>query len=191
MTSATRRAAVAACALLTTTVLSAQPGQTQVDEYTRHELPPPGTSSVKVTYEVSATTEGARTYTDRLPAGTTASGVAVTDMMTGAPLTFTATASAITVTLARPVPPKGQGRIRIEKTIKNPLVYTQAGGAATFTLPLGAGRHDILLPAGYELIGSNIPARVLTEEDGRTKLDVMNVLPGNATLVVSLRAGAL
>jgi len=191
MTIDTRRAAMAACALSIAGVLSAQPRQARVDEYTRYELLPPETSSVKVMYEVSATTEGARTYTDPIPAGTAVHDVAVTDMMTGAPLKFAVTASGITVTLARPVPPKGQGRIRIEKTIKSALVYKQAAGAATFTVPLGAGRHDLVLPAGYELIGANIPVRVLAEDDGRTKLDVMNVPPGNATLVVTLRAGAL
>jgi hypothetical protein len=142
-------------------------------------------------YELSATTEGARTYTDPIPTGTVVRDVAVTDMMTGTPLKFDVTASAITVTLARPVPPKGQGRIRIEKTVKSPLVYKQAAGSATFSVPLGASRHDLVLPAGYELIGANIPVRVLAEDDGRTKLDVMNVPPGNATLVVTLRAGAL
>jgi hypothetical protein len=32
---------------------------------------------------------------------------------------------------------------------------------------------------------------VLAEDDGRTKLDLMNVAPGNVTLVVKIRAGAL
>jgi hypothetical protein len=191
MTIPTRRAAIAASAFTVTAALWAQPTQTRVDEYTRYELAAPGTSSVKLMYEVSATTEGARTYTDRMPAGTTVSDVAVTDMMTGLPLKFAATANAITVTLARPVPPKGQGRIRIEKTVKDPRSYTLTSGAATFTVPLGNGRHDLVLPAGYELIGSNVPARVLAEDDGRTKLDVMNVPPGNGTLVVTLRPGAL
>ena len=187
----TRRAAVAVSVLLCAGVLSAQPTQLRVDEYTRYELLAPDTSSVRVMYELSATTEGARTYVDRSPAGAAVSDVAVTDMMTGAPLTFTVAANAITITLARPVPPRGQGRIRIEKTVKSTRAYKQDPGAATFTVPLGSGRHDLVLPAGYELIGSNIPARVLAEEDGRTKLDVMNVPPGDATLVVSLRAGAL
>ena len=188
---ATRRAAVAACALSLAGALFAQPNDARVDEYTRYELMPPETSSVKVIYELSATTEGARTYTDSIPAGAAVSNVAVTDMMTGTPLKFAVSAHAITVTLARPVPPKGQGRIRIEKTVKNPGAYKQAAGSATFTLPLGPGRHDLVLPAGYEVIGSNSPARVLAEDDGRTKLDLMNVPPGNATLVVTLRAGAL
>jgi hypothetical protein len=142
-------------------------------------------------YEVSATAEGARTYVDAIPAGATASDIAVHDMMTGEALKFVASARAITVTLARPVPPKGQGRIRIEKTIKDAGAYKRAGNVGVFTLPLGAGRHDIVLPAGYELVGCSIPVRVLTEDDGRTKLDLMNVAPGTATMTVTLRAGAL
>ena len=111
-------------------------------------------------------------------------------MMTGEALKFVASARAITVTLARPVPPKGQGRIRIEKTIIDARAYRRDGNAGVFTLPLGAGRHDILLPAGYELVGCTIPVRVLAEDDGRTKLDLMNVAPGTATMTVTLRAGA-
>ena len=58
-------------------------------------------------------------------------------------------------------------------------------------MPLGAGRHDIVLPVGYELTACNIPVRVMAEDDGRTKLNLMNVAPGNVTLVVRIRAGAL
>jgi hypothetical protein len=134
---------------------------------------------------------GARSYDDHIPAGAMVKDVAVHDMMTGDPLKFAVTATAIHVDLARPVPPKGQGRIRIEKTVKNALAYRHSRDAATFTVPLGAGRHDFVLPAGFELIGCNIPARVLTEPDGRTKLDLMNVAPGNVALTLTLRAGAL
>ena len=119
------------------------------------------------------------------------SDVAVHDMMTGEPLKFVVSPAAIAVTLARPVPPRGQGRIRIQKTVTDAKAYTPAGDAGTFTTNLGAGRHDLVLPAGYELTGCNIPVRVLAEPDGRTKLDLMNVAPGNVTLVVKMRAGVL
>src|SRR5262245_45620726 len=165
MTIATRLVAIALCASTAAGVLSAQARPTRTDEYTRTELLAPETSSVRVMYELSATTEGARLYADHIPTGAIVSGVAVTDMMTGAPLKFAVTANAITVTLARPVPPKGQGRIRIEKTVKSPLAYKSKAGVATFTMPLGAGRHDVVLPAGHELIGCNIPARVMAEDD--------------------------
>lgn len=166
-------------------------GQTRTDEYTRYELQLPATSAVKITYEASATTEGARTFTDVIARGAHLSDVSVHDMMTGEPLKFAVTPGSIAVTLARPVPPRGQGRVRIEKTVTDKTAYAAAGDAATFTVPLGAGRTDIVLPPGYELTGCNIPVRVLAENDGRTKLDLMNVAPGNATLVVKIRAGAL
>jgi hypothetical protein len=167
----------------------AQSDQTRTDEYTRHELLAPETSSVKMIYEVSATSEGARTYVDAIPRGAKASDVIVQDMMTGAPLTFVVGPAGISVTLARPVPAKGQGRIRITKTITDAAAYARKGDVAIFTLPLGAGRHDVVLPAGYELIGCTVPARVLAEDDGRTKLDLMNVPPGQVVMTVTLRAG--
>src|SRR5690242_9176564 len=111
MTIATRLAAVAVCASLAAGVLTAQAPQTRTDEYTRYELLPPETSSVKIMYEVSATTAGARTYEDHIPAGAIVSNVAVHDMMTGDPLKFAASATNLHIELARPVPPKGQARI--------------------------------------------------------------------------------
>ena len=180
--------AIAACTLVAGVLSHAQ---SRTDEYTRDELQPPATSAVKFTYEVSATTEGARTFTDQIAKGARVSDVAVHDMMTGEPLKFVVSPGAITVTLARPVPARGQGRVRIEKTVTDAKAYARTGDAATLTLPLGAGRHDIVLPEGYELTGCNIPVRVLAENDGRTKLDLMNVAPGNATMVVKIRAGAL
>lgn len=180
--------AIVLCALFT--VVSPQ-AQTRTDEYTRYELLPPGTAAVRVMYEASATSEGARTFTDPIAATARVTDVAVSDMMTGQPLKFAVGARAIAITLARPVPPRGQGRVRIEKTITDSKAYTRSGDAGTFTVPLGSGRHDLVLPLGFELTACNIPARVLSEDDGRTKLDLMNVAPGNVTLVVKIRAGAL
>jgi hypothetical protein len=180
--------AIALCVLLAG---AASHAQTRTDEYTRYELQPPGTSAVKITYEASAITEGARTFTNDIAPTARVSDIAVHDMMTGQPLKFVASARTIAVTLARPVPQRGQGRVRIEKTVIDAKAYMRVGETGTFTVPLGAGRHDLVLPSGYELTACNIPVRVLAEDDGRTKLDLMNVAPGNVILVVKIRAGAL
>ncbi|MGE5834019.1 MAG: hypothetical protein ACM4AI_06030 [Acidobacteriota bacterium] len=180
--------AIALCVLLAG---AASHAQTRTDEYTRYELQPPGTSAVKITYEASAITEGARTFTNDIAPTARVSDIVVHDMMTGQPLKFVASARSIAVTLARPVPQRGQGRVRIEKTVVDAKAYTRVGDGGTFTVPLGAGRHDLVLPPGYELTACNIPVRVLAEDDGRTKLDLMNVAPGNVVLVVKIRAGAL
>src|SRR5262245_44423819 len=106
--------------------------QTTTDHYTRYELQAPGSGAVKVTFEVSATTAGAREFVDPTPRGSVASDVAVTDLMTGSPLAFTLTPAAVTIGLARPVPANGQGRIRIVKTLTDAAVYARAGDLLTF-----------------------------------------------------------
>ena len=165
--------------------------QTRTDEYTRHELQAPGTAAVKIVYEASVITAGARTFTTDIAPTARVRDIVVHDMMTGQPLKFVASTRTIAVTLARPVPQRGQGRVKIEKTVIDAKAYTRVGDGGTFTVPLGAGRHDLVLPSGYELTACNIPVRVLAEDDGRTKLDLMNVAPGNVILVVKIRAGAL
>jgi hypothetical protein len=187
-----RIACVVLIALATVAAPRAQraPAQTQTDEYTRYELLSPETASVSVTYEVSATTAGATRFVDPIRAGATVSNVSVIDLMTGEPLKFAAAPASITVTLARPVPQNGQGRIRITKTVKDAGRYAFAGGVGTFTQPLGAGRHSLLLPAGDELVACNVPVQVLSDPDGRIRIATMNVAPGTATMIVKLRKGA-
>src|ERR1700759_3489813 len=110
--------------------------QTETDEYTRYELLAPETSSFKIYYEVTATSAGARFFYNPIRKGSTASDESVHDAMSGEPLRFAVVSGAqarkdplmsdadldtnyIKVTLARPVPPEGQGRIIILKTYKD------------------------------------------------------------------------
>jgi hypothetical protein len=162
----------------------------QTDEYVRYELLAPETASVKVTFEVSATRSGVRQYFDRSRPGSVVTAVSAVDMMTGAPLQASAAASGITVALARPVPENGQGRIRLEKTVKNTAAYLRVGNTATFTESLPAPRGSLVLPAGFELVGCNLPAQVLSEADGRVGIAFMNQSPGAGSLVVRMRPGA-
>jgi hypothetical protein len=175
---------------VTTGLAQIQPVQTQTDEYVRYDLSAPATSTFHVSFEVSATTEGMRRYTDPIQQGTTVSDVTATDLMTGQPLTVTQNASLNIVQLARPVPRNGQGRIRIEKTVKDPRGYTLAGGVGTFTAVLPGRRGLLALPAGFELLACNVASQVLSLPDGRISVAFMNQAPGSTTLVVRTRGGA-
>ena len=124
--------AIALCAVLAGVSSHAQ---TRTDEYTRYDLQPPATAAVKIIYEASAITEGARTFSDDIAATAKVSDVVVRDMMTGQPLKFLVSARSISVTLGRPVPPRGQGRVRIEKTVTDAKAYARVGDAGTFTVP--------------------------------------------------------
>jgi hypothetical protein len=181
--------------------------QTETDEYTRYDLLEPDSASFKINYEVTATTAGAKYFYNPIRKGSVASGEAVYDSMTGAPLRFETVSGAdarkdplmanadldtnyIKVYLARPVPEGGQGRILIVKTYKDAKSYYREGDAIVFNRPLGIRRNKVVLPAGYELVGCNVQSQVLSERDGRMAISFMNPSAGEAPLIMKGKLGA-
>jgi hypothetical protein len=175
--------------------------QTETDEYTRYELLAPGSGRFKITYDVTATTAGAKYYYNPIRKGSAASEESVLDAMTGKPLKFEIVSGAeaskdplmadadldmnyIKVTLARPVATKGQGRIVIVKTYEDAKSYHVDGKTIVFDRPLGVRRNKVVLPAGYEVVGLTVPSQLLTESDGRIAISFMNNSGGPAPLVV-------
>jgi hypothetical protein len=187
---------------------SAQPRQTEQDEYTKYELLAPDSASFAIDYEVTATTSGATYFFNPIRKGSIASNESVFDMMTGQPLKFEQVSGAdakasglanadlqtdyLRIHLARPVPADGgQARIRIIKTYKDPKSYYREGDAIVFNRPLGIRRNSVVLPAGYQLTECNVPSQVLSEPDGRVMISFMHQAPGPAALIVKARPGAL
>jgi len=95
--------------------------------------------------------------------------------------------SYIQATLPRPVPAGGEIRLRIEKTYKDARSYYREGETLVFARSLGIRRNAVVLPAGYELVGCNVPSQVLTEADGRLKISFFHTGAGEAPLVVKAR----
>ena len=185
----------------------AEAKQTETDEYTRYELLAPGTASFKIYYEVTATAPGAKFFYNPIRKGSAASDEAVFDSMTGAPLPFEVVSGAearkdalvsdadtdtnyIKISLARPVPQDGQGRVVILKTYKDAKSYYRDGDAIVFNRPLSIKRNKVVLPAGYELVGCNVPSQVLAEPDGRISINFLNAGSGEAPLILRAKLGA-
>ena len=80
----------------------------------------------------------------------------------------------IKVTLAAPVPEGGEARLRIFKTYYDPESYWSEGDRIVFERGLGIRANAVVLPPGYELIGSAVPSIVSTLEDGRVKVSFLN-----------------
>ena len=176
-------------------------GQTEADAYTRYELLAPDTASFKIYYEVTATTAGARFYYNPIRKGSVASDESVYDAMLGTPLQFDVVSGAearkdplmpdadldtnyIKVSLARPVPEHGQGRIVILKTYKDPKSYYLDGKTIVFNRPLGVTRNKVVLPSGYEVVGLTVPSQILTEKDGRIAISFLHAGTGEAPLIL-------
>lgn len=187
--------------------LPAATTQSETDEYTRYELLAPESGKFKITYEVTATTAGAKNFYNPIRKGSVASDEAVLDAMTGKPLHFEVVSGAdarkdplmpdadldtnyIKVTLARPVPVDGQGRLVIIKTYEDRKSYYVDGGTIVFDRPLGIRRNKVVLPAGYEVVGLNVPSQILTEADGRIGISFVNGTEGEAPLVLRATEGA-
>lgn len=174
------------------------------DSYTRYELLDPRSGKFRILYEVTAKEPGTRSYFNPIRKGSRASDERVTDLATGKSLPFrivdgkTARASGskdaelngeyLKVSLARPVSPNGgEGRIKIDKTYEDAKSYYTEGDLIVFDRSLGINRNAIVLPAGYALVSCNLPAQILQEADGRTKVSFWNVSPAAAPLVLKAR----
>jgi hypothetical protein len=180
---------------------SATGTQTETDEYTRYELLAPETATFKIYYEVTATTAGAKFFYNPIRKGSVASDESVFDAMTGKPVEFAVVSGAeakkdplmtkadegtdyIKVTLARPVPENGQGRVVIVKTYKDAKSYYVDGKTIVFNRPLGIKRNKVVLPAGYEVVGLTVPSQIRTEGDGRIAVSFLHAGTGEAPLVL-------
>jgi hypothetical protein len=194
---------ILSAALLTLVATGAAAQNRSDDEYTRYELLAPETSSFKIIYDVTAVTPGATFFFNPIRRGSVASDESVIDLMSGQPLEFKDVSGAearesglanpdlegryIRVTLARAVPARGEARIRIIKTYKDPKSYYRDGETIVFDRPLGIKRNAVVLPPKYELTSCNIPSQVIEETDGRIGISFMNVYPAQAPLVVRAR----
>jgi len=185
------RAIVSRIMKLTVLLLAAAP-LFAADEITVYDLQAPSTHSFDIIYDVTATREGAAYFFNPICVGSTASKERVVDRATGKPLEFatvdgkTAKASGLVgprtaddaeflrVKLARPVPKGGETRIRIYKTYTDAPSYYEKDNTLVFDRPLGIKRNVVILPKGYELIGSASPAIVSTEADGRVHVSFVN-----------------
>ena len=205
-----RNAAARAVILLAVVVAGATraaPVQTDDGAYTRYELLAPASHKFRIVYDITATTAGARAYYNPIRTGSIATDERVTDLATGAPLAFAEVGDEvaraggvsnaspdskyIAVTLVRPVPEGGGGRIRIDKTYQDAKSYYTDGDAIVFDRSLGIKRNAVVLPAGYRLASVNVPVQVLQQADGRIAVSFLNATPAAMPLVIRAVPGSV
>jgi hypothetical protein len=162
------------------------------DEWTLYELLAPDTHRFAITYEVAAVEPGARVFLNPIREGAVSSDERVVDASRGQPLRFRVVTGAeakaerlaretvkdearfLRVELPAPVPESGEARLRIHKTYADPRAYFREGERIVFERGLSIRRNAVVLPAGYELVASSVPAIVSTEPDGRVKASFVN-----------------
>jgi hypothetical protein len=86
-----------------------------------------------------------------------------------------------------PVPPGGSVRLRIAETYTDPQSYRRDGDDLVFDRTFGRPRNAVVLPAGWVLTASSIPAQVSETADGRIRLDFVNPRPDEIAVLIRAR----
>jgi hypothetical protein len=165
----------------------------------------PETHSFSLYHDYTETREGIDKYVNVVRRGSSVSNPSARVLDTGAALkTETLKGDAITragIDIGEPVasgseavvirfPPVGKGqslRLRIEETYTDPARYDLIDGQLMWRRSLGRPRNDMVLPAGWYLTTSSIPAIVGLTEDGRVRLSFANPRPDTIDVFVRAR----
>src|SRR6185437_13938522 len=92
-----------------------------------------------------------------------------------------------------PFPPvkKGQStRLRISETYAAPVSYRLDGDELVFDRSFGRARNAVVLPVGWYLTASAIPATVRQLPDGRIRLDFWNGRPDSVDVLIKAKRRA-
>jgi hypothetical protein len=87
-------------------------------------------------------------------------------------------------------PPLGKGesiRLRISETYTDPRSYRLDGDLLVFDRSFGRPRDAVVLPSGWYLTASAIPAIVSEQADGRIRLDFLNPRPDEIAVLIEAR----
>jgi hypothetical protein len=85
------------------------------------------------------------------------------------------------------VQPGGSVRLRISETYTDPKSYRLEGDELVFDRTLGRPRNAVVLPAGWSLTASSVPAMVSSTPDGRVRLDFVNPRPDEIAVLIKGR----
>jgi hypothetical protein len=165
-------------------------------------LKQPETHAFSLYHDYTASHEGEHQYVNVVRTGSTVSDPSAIILDTGEVLkTRTLTGADIarekidipervepdTQVVLIPFTPVKKGtsvRLRISETYTDPARYALIGGELMWHRSFGRNRNDMVLPDGWYLTTSSIPAVVTEEPDGRIRLSFWNPRPDNVDVFV-------
>ena len=95
--------------------------------------------------------------------------------------------SEIVVFRFAPVPKGGSTRLRMYETYTDTARYKVKNGELIWNRSFGRPWNAVVLPAGWALTNSSIPATVTTMADGRVRLDFINPRPDQIDVLITAR----
>ena len=203
------------CAALAATASGAEDHAARLVERARQDreivylLNPPETHSFDLYHDYTESAQGVDRYLNIVRKGSAASnpsarvldtgeslrvetlrGEAITragiDVKSELPDGVTADTEVVVVRFT-PVAKGSSVRLRISETYTDPGRYGLEGEELVFDRRLGRPRNAVVLPAGWYLTASSIPATVSETTDGRIRLDFVNSRPDEIDVLIKAR----
>lgn len=167
-------------------------------------LQPPETHAFDLYHDYTETRVGTSTYVNEVRAGSTVSNPRAKNLDTGDDLKWeilkgaaitaakiemkdVTPQSEIVVFRFAPVKTGESVRIRMFETYTDTARYKIVGDELVWDRSFGRPANAVVLPAGWVLTNSSIPATVTTMPDGRVRLDFINPRPDEIAVVITAR----
>lgn len=167
-------------------------------------LQPPETHSFDLTHDYTEERAGVGAYVNIVRAGSTVANPSARDLDIGAALSVetvrgaaitaidprAGTVTADTTAVVFRFPPVTAGtsrRIRIAETYTDPERYRLVGDELVWHRSFGRPDNAVVLPAGWILTNSTVPAAISQLPDGRTRLDFLNPRNDEIDVIITAR----
>ncbi len=167
-------------------------------------LQQPETHAFDLYHDYTETRAGMSYYVNVVRAGSTVSNPSARNLDTGESLRFevlkgdavtkanvgvtdvTATTEAVVFRFP-PVSQGGSARLRMSETYTDSARYRLVNDELVWDRAFGRPANAVVLPTGWVLTNSAIPATVSTQPDGRVRLDFVNPRPDEIGVLVTAR----
>mgnify|MGYP001560794641 CR=1 FL=1 len=199
------KAPVPAAAALPASLVNRLDERARQDREIVYFLQQPETHAFDLYHDYTESRPGTSTYLNIVRAGSTVSNPSAQNLDTGEPLKHevlkgdaitqakldvagVTPQTEVVVFRFAPVQPGTSIRLRMSETYIDQARYGVRGaGELVWDRAFGRPFNSVVLPAGWMLTNSSIPATVSTRADGRVQLDFINGRPGDIAVLITAR----
>jgi len=199
-----RRSAGAAASTATSSVQARLTERARQDREIVYFLQQPETHAFDLYHDYTESRAGTSTYLNIVRAGSTVSNPSARNLDTGELLRWEVlkgdaiTRAGLAVRDVTPttevvvfrfpaVAPGTSVRLRMFETYTDTARYKLVGDELVWDRSFGRPANSVVLPAGWMLTNSSIPAAVSTRADGRVQLDFINPRPDEIAVLITAR----
>lgn len=152
-----------------------------------YHLLQPETNSFDLYHDYTETQPGVDRYLNVVRAGSTVSKPRALNLDTGEELRFEMQGPDTVVFRFPPVQPGETLRLRMFETYTDTARYKVVGDDLIWNRAFGRAANAVILPSGWMLTNSAIPATVSQTPDGRVRLDFINPRPDEIAVLITAR----